>query len=106
MEEGEAPLLMTHPDQSFPIDPLYSTFADFQSIIQETLDDLTTTHVEPLRMLRPLNFHHFANAQSTSIQCVLAPGDRESHNAAGSIHCATNVIQITLFYNFYANPNA
>lgn len=39
----------------------HPTFADFQAAIQETLDGLTTTYVEPLRTLMTLNFQQFDN---------------------------------------------
>jgi transposase len=37
----------------------HPTFADFQAAIKETLDGLSTTHVNPLRTLMTLNFQQF-----------------------------------------------
>jgi transposase len=37
----------------------HPTFADFQAAIEETLDGLPSTHVEPLRTLMTLNFQQF-----------------------------------------------
>jgi transposase len=37
----------------------HPTFADFQAAIEETLEELPTTHVNPLRTLMTLNFQQF-----------------------------------------------
>jgi transposase len=37
----------------------HPTFADFQAAIEETLEGLPTTHVNPLRTLMTLNFQQF-----------------------------------------------
>jgi transposase len=37
----------------------HPTFADFRGAIEETLDDLPTTHAEPLKTLMTLNFQQF-----------------------------------------------
>ena len=39
----------------------HPTFADFQAAIREILDDLPTTHAEPLKTLMTLNFQQFEN---------------------------------------------
>jgi transposase len=39
----------------------HPTFADFQAAIEETLEELPTTHVNPLRTLMTLNFQQFEN---------------------------------------------
>jgi transposase len=39
----------------------HPTFADFQAAIQETLDGLSTTHMEKLKKLMTLNFQQFEN---------------------------------------------
>jgi transposase len=37
----------------------HPTFRDFQAAIQQTIDDLSTTHAEPLASLMTLNFQQF-----------------------------------------------